>query len=243
MSTGHERPVALVIGSAGGIGRALHAALAARTDFSEVTGLHRQSSPALDLLDESSIAAASTTLAERWTHEGCTLRQVIVATGFLHDLNPGGHGWRPERSYREFDPAHLLHSYAVNAVGPALLAKHVLPLMPRQGRTVFAALSARIGSIGDNRAGGWYGYRAAKAALNQFLHTLAIEWRRQNPESICVALHPGTTDTALSAPFSKQGLEVRPPEVAAGQLLSVIDGLRPQDSGGFFDYEGQPLPW
>jgi NAD(P)-dependent dehydrogenase (short-subunit alcohol dehydrogenase family) len=132
---------------------------------------------------------------------------------------------------------------AVNAIGPALVAKHLLPLMPKQGRTVFAVLSARIGSISDNRLGGWYGYRMAKAALNQLVRTLSIEEKRRNDRSIIVGLHPGTVDTALSKPF--QG-NVRPgtlftPDRAASQLLDVIDGLKAPDSGRLFDFEGKEV--
>jgi NAD(P)-dependent dehydrogenase (short-subunit alcohol dehydrogenase family) len=121
--------------------------------------------------------------------------------------------------------------------------KHLLPLLPRSGKAVFATLSARVGSIGDNTIGGWYSYRAAKAALNQLVRTAAIELRRTRPEAICVALHPGTVATPLSAPFAKAGLNVRPPEEAARDLLAVIESLSPAQSGGFFDYRGAELPW
>ena len=166
------------------------------------------------------------------------LRRLFDASGFLH-----GGRFQPEKSWRDLDPAHLAHNFAVNAIGPALLMKHFLPLLPRNGKAVFATLSAKVGSIGDNQLGGWYGYRAAKAALNQLVHTAAIELKRSRPQAICVALHPGTVDTHLSAPFSKAGLAVRPPEEAASDLLAVIDGLKPEQTGGFFDYRGDSLPW
>jgi NAD(P)-dependent dehydrogenase (short-subunit alcohol dehydrogenase family) len=134
-------------------------------------------------------------------------------------------------------------SFAVNAIGPALLMKSLLPLLPRTGKAVFATLSARVGSIGDNQIGGWYSYRAAKAALNQLVHTAAIELKRTRPEAICVALHPGTVATPLSAPFAKAGLKIRPPEEAARDLLAVIESLSPAQSGGFFDYRGTEMPW
>ena len=145
---------------------------------------------------------------------------------------------------RELDPGWLARQYAINAIGPALVAKHFLPVMPAKGtRTVFAVLSARVGSISDNKLGGWYGYRAAKAALNQLIRTLAIEERRRNDRAIIVGLHPGTVDTALSKPF--QG-NVRPdqlfaPDRAAVQLLDVIDGLKAPDSGKVFDWEGKEV--
>ncbi len=137
----------------------------------------------------------------------------------------------------------MAHAYAVNAIGPALLLKHFCPLFPRQGRVVFATLSARVGSIGDNRLGGWHSYRASKAALNQLVRTASIELHRHNPASLCVALHPGTVATPLSAPFAKAGLDVGPPEVAAAALLTVLEGLGASDTGGFFDHRGAAIEW
>ena len=121
--------------------------------------------------------------------------------------------------------------------------KHFLPLLPRQGRSVFATLSARVGSIGDNQLGGWYSHRASKAALNQFVRTAAIELGRRQPAALCVALHPGTVATRLSAPFAKAGLDVQTAEEAADRLLDVIERLAPASTGGFFDYRGAPVPW
>ncbi|HRG72895.1 MAG TPA: SDR family oxidoreductase, partial [Thauera aminoaromatica] len=187
----------------------------------------------LDLLEEASIAAAAAAVRARGVP---TL--VFDATGFLH-----GAGMEPEKSWRELDAAHLAHAFAINAIGPALLMKHFLPLLPRDRRAVFATLSARVGSIGDNRLGGWYAYRASKAALNQLVRTAAVELRRSRPQAICVALHPGTVDTGLSAPFAKSGLQVQAPAEAAARLLAVIEGLGPGDSGEFFDHRGEPVPW
>jgi NAD(P)-dependent dehydrogenase (short-subunit alcohol dehydrogenase family) len=121
--------------------------------------------------------------------------------------------------------------------------KHFLPLLPTEGKSVFATLSAKVGSIGDNRLGGWYSYRASKAALNQLVRTAAVELRRRQPQALCVALHPGTVATALSAPFAKSGLDVRTPVEAAQRLLAVMNGLNAVDSGGFFNHDGTPLPW
>lgn len=195
--------------------------------------LSRSSAPPLDLLDEESIAEAA-----QWAASQGDIRLVIDATGFLHDAQ-----FQPEKSWRNLDPAHMTKAFAINAVGPALLMKHFLPLLPREGRSVFATLSARVGSIGDNALGGWYSYRASKAALNQFVRTAAVELRRRAPQAICVSLHPGTVETALSSPFHKTGLAVRPPVEAAQALLSVINGLQPDQSGGFYDYTGQSVPW
>ncbi|MBU0724128.1 MAG: SDR family NAD(P)-dependent oxidoreductase [Alphaproteobacteria bacterium] len=226
--------LAVVIGAGGGIGSGFVARLEEAACFSRVIALSRSSTPALDLTDEASIAAAAAWCAKL----GGEIRLVIDATGFLH-----GDGFEPEKSWRQLDPAHMAHSFAVNAIGPALLMKHFLPLLPRQGKAVFASLSAKVGSIGDNRLGGWYSYRASKAALNQLVHTAAIELKRSRPEAICVALHPGTVDTGLSGPFAKTGLDVQTPAQSTTSLLAALDQMTPADSGGFFDYRGDALPW
>ena len=221
--------VAIVVGASGGIGGALFEELSGAADFGEVIGLSR---PELDLCDEASIARAATRLPKG------VVRLVVNAAGVLHDTR-----LRPEKSLRDLDPAQLARSFAVNAIGPALLMKHFLPLMPRQGRAVFASLSARVGSIGDNRLGGWYGYRASKAALNQLVRTAAIELARKHPEAICVALHPGTVATRLSDPFVDQGQSPLSPNEAAKHLLGVIAKLKIEDSGGFLDLRGMSVPW
>lgn len=215
---------AVVIGASGGIGAALADALA-----EEETEVVRLSRPELDLTDEATIAAAAAKVG--------TPDLVVVATGLLHRDGRG-----PEKSIRELDPAWLAEQYAVNAIGPAIVAKHFLPVMPRTGRSVFAVLSARVGSIGDNRLGGWYGYRAAKAALNQLVRTLSIEDKRRNDRGIVVALHPGTVDTRLSQPFRQSGRDLFRPDRAAVQLLDVIDGLKPADSGRHFAWDGAEIP-
>jgi len=221
--------IAVVIGAGGGIGGAMLALLGEMPAFSKVVGFTRVE---LDIESEASIAKAAAGLA------GQDIRLVFDATGFLH-----GDGLMPEKNFKELNAAHLAKSFAVNALGPALLMKHFLPVLPRQGRAVFATLSAKVGSIGDNQIGGWYSYRAAKAALNQLVHTAAIELKRSRPEAVCVALHPGTVTSRLSAPFAKSGLNVRPPEEAAADLLRVIRRLTPAQTGGFFDYRGEKLPW
>ncbi len=223
------RRLAVVFGAGGGIGGALVQALRQDPGFDEVVALRR---PDFDLTEEASIAAAARALPPGEP------RLLLDATGFLH-----APGQRPERGLRDLDAAALARNFALNAIGPALLMKHFLPLLPRQGRAVFATLSARVGSIGDNRLGGWYGYRAAKAALNQLVHTAAIELARTHPQAVCVALHPGTVATPLSAPFAKAGLAVRPPAEAAAELLAVVAGLDAAETGGFFDWRGQVIPW
>jgi NAD(P)-dependent dehydrogenase (short-subunit alcohol dehydrogenase family) len=228
---------AVVIGASGGIGGAFEAALVEEGAFEVVHGFARSRSGTqhLDLLDEASIAAAAAHVAQ-----GPPPTLVIVATGLLH---AGDHG--PEKALRDLDPDWLARVYAVNAIGPALVAKHFLPVMPRTGRSVFAALSARVGSISENRLGGWHGYRASKAALNMLVRNLAIEERRRNDRAVVVALHPGTVDTGLSRPFqgSVQPGRLFDAERAALQLLDVIEQLKIPDSGKLFDYEGAEIPF
>ncbi|GAA3722265.1 SDR family NAD(P)-dependent oxidoreductase [Sphingomonas cynarae] len=222
---------AIVIGASGGIGAALVQALA--EEDVPVRGLARSFAGRdhLDLTDEASIAAAAA---------GVTAAPdlVVLTTGLLHEGERG-----PEKSMAALDADWLMRQYAINAIGPALVAKHFLPLMPRAGRCVFAVLSARVGSIGDNKLGGWYGYRAAKAALNQLIRTLAIEERRRNDRAIVVGLHPGTVDTGLSRPFQAnvRADQLFTADRAAVQLLDVIEGLKAPDSGRLFDWEGKEI--
>ena len=228
-----EGGIAVVFGASGGIGSALVERLQASRNFRYVVGFSRASTPAMDLLIETSLKEAADFAASQGE-----IRLVLDATGFLHDDEHG-----PEKSWRELQSSHMARAFASNAIGPSMIMKHVLPLLPRQGKSVFATLSAKLGSIGENRLGGWYSYRASKAALNQLVRTAAIELGRRHPDAICVALHPGTVDTELTSPFSKAGLEVQSSDAAAGRLLAVIDRLSPGDSGGFLDHHGARVPW
>ena len=221
---------AVVIGATGGIGAAMLEILSNSDQFGPVVPLSRHSIPAIDLMDEASIISAAGHLRELDLEP----RLVFVATGILHRSGKGA-----EKSLRELDAEWLIENYRLNAIGPALVAKHFLPLMPRSGRTVFAALSARVGSISDNRLGGWHSYRASKAALNMLIRNLSIEWQRKNPESIIVGLHPGTVETALSAPFKGNPVHERyVPGKAAKQLLNALSHLTPEDSGQLVGYDG-----
>lgn len=205
--------MAVIFGASGGIGGALVEAIRAAERFEHVVAFSRSTSPWIDLLDEASLERAAAFAADQGE-----LRLVIDATGFLHDDRQG-----PEKSLRQLDAVKLARSFALNAIGPALIMKHVLPRLPRSGKSVFATLSARVGSIGDNRLGGWYSYRASKAALNQLVRTASVELARRSPDALCIALHPGTVATELSAPFAATGLEVHAPAAAARHLLAVVD--------------------
>ncbi|MHA7851994.1 SDR family NAD(P)-dependent oxidoreductase [Roseovarius sp.] len=218
---------ALIIGASGGIGQALSAALTARG--TAVTGLSRRDH-GFDITDPASVEAALAPLTGPFD-------LIFVATGGL-EIN----GQRPEKSLKEVTAQSLADQFALNCIGPSLVLKHAPRLLPRDRRAVFAALSARVGSIGDNGYGGWYAYRTAKAALNQMVHTGAIELARSHRASICVTLHPGTVDTALTARYVR-GHPTVTPDTAAANLLSVLDGLTPDDTGRFFDWAGTPVPW
>ena len=235
---------AAVFGASGGIGGAMADVLETRDGTTVYRGLRTTQKGqnagkrrfTYDLTDENSIVSAAKAIGT----DG-PLDLVIVATGILQrepDI-------RPERSWRQIDAAAMAKVFAINTIGPAMIAKHFLPLMTSETKSVFAALSARVGSIGDNGLGGWHSYRASKAALNMLVKNFAIELGRRNTHSICVALHPGTVDTALSKPFQGNvpSEKLFEPERAARDLLRVIDGLTRSDNGGFFDWDGKRIVW
>jgi NAD(P)-dependent dehydrogenase (short-subunit alcohol dehydrogenase family) len=238
---------ACVFGATGGIGSALVEALAARADVALVHAGGRrvpvfdgrEASKVrpfqFDLNDEATIAAAA---------HGIALDPpdlIVVATGALTFAD----GTAPEKSLRAIDADRMAQMFALNTIGPVLIAKHMLPLLPRERRGVFAALSARVGSISDNRLGGWHSYRASKAALNMLVRNFAIEMRRSHPEALVVALHPGTVDTGLSRAFQRNLPEgqLTTSGEAAAHLVAVLNGLTPADNGGVFAWDGQPIPF
>jgi NAD(P)-dependent dehydrogenase (short-subunit alcohol dehydrogenase family) len=224
---------ALVVGAGGAIGGAFVDVLRALPRCAGVAALSRASAPPLDVADEASVAAAAAALRDQ-----APFHLVLVATGILHvDGRP------PEKRLAELDPAPLLRAYAVNAVGPALVVKHFQDLLPARERALVGVLSARVGSIGDNRKGGWYAYRASKAALNQLLRTASIEVARRRPLAVLAALHPGTVRSPLSAPIIGDADALAPAE-AARRLLAVLDALPSEGaSGGFHAWDGTPVPW
>jgi NAD(P)-dependent dehydrogenase (short-subunit alcohol dehydrogenase family) len=234
---------AVLFGASGGIGAALGTQLASSGRYERIYlgartwPLPGQSGPmsfAFDLTEESTIAEAAGMIGEAGP-----LDLVIVATGLLHraDLPP------PEKSWRAIDAQAMAEQFAINAIGPALIAKHMLPLLRRESPAVFAALSARVGSIGDNRLGGWHSYRASKAALNMLVRNFAIELASRNRDAIAVAIHPGSVATALSSPFQRNVPpgQLFQPDHSAAQILAVISRLTAADSGGLFAWNGERI--
>ncbi|MFD1341548.1 SDR family NAD(P)-dependent oxidoreductase [Litorisediminicola beolgyonensis] len=218
---------ALIIGRSGGIGSALAQELEARGVA--VTGLSR-AEDGLEITDEASVEHHLGAL------EG-PFDLIFVATGALKI-----DGAAPEKSLSDLAAKPLADQFATNAIGPALILKHAKRLLPRREPAVLACLSARVGSIGDNGLGGWYGYRAAKAALNQIVHTAAIELSRSHRQLACVALHPGTVETRFTADYQDSHPTVTP-ETAAARLVDLLEQLTPEHTGRFFDYAFEEIPW
>ncbi len=216
----------LIIGASGGIGSALVDAYAA--SGAEVDRLSR-SGDGFDVTDAGSVA-------DHLTGRG-PYDRVVVATGALEIA-----GAAPEKTIKGLDPAAMADQFSLNAIGPALILSHAHHLLPRDRSAVMAVLSARVGSIGDNRIGGWISYRAAKAAVNQIVHTAAIELARTHGQATVVALHPGTVATAFTEKYVGRHPAV-PPQDAATNLMEVMDGLKPEQTGQFFDYSGASVPW
>jgi NAD(P)-dependent dehydrogenase (short-subunit alcohol dehydrogenase family) len=217
----------LIIGASGGIGSALAHALRARG--AEVVGLSR-SADGFDITDEANVEA----------HLGALdgpFDGIIVASGALEIK-----GAAPEKTVKAVTAQAMANQFAVNAIGPALVLRHAARLLPREGRSVCAVLTARVGSIGDNRIGGWTSYRAAKAAANQIVHTTAIELARTHPDLVCVAVHPGTVETPFTQKYLGRHPAV-PASEAAQNILSVLDGLTPERTGGFYDWAGEQVEW
>ncbi len=226
-----EHYKALVIGASGTIGAAFVDLLNADPRCALVIGLHRQSQPAIDFTDEASVADAASLLAPQGP-----FHLIINAAGVLHATD-----FMPEKKLGDLHVEQMLATFQINTFGPALVLRHFSRLLAKD-KAVMAVLSAKVGSIEDNRLGGWYSYRASKAALNMLLKTAAIEIRRTQPNTTMIALHPGTVNSPLSQPF--RGAEIgRPALDAAGDMLKVLNGLTAEDSGNFYSYTGEKIPW
>ncbi|MCU0524380.1 MAG: SDR family NAD(P)-dependent oxidoreductase [Elainella sp. Prado103] len=261
---------AFIVGGNRGIGLEFVRQLLANPQVSHVYASHRQvPSPdllqltvahpdrltllSLDITDETQIQQAISHIQTQTDR----LQLVINCVGILHETRPEARpearpetssrsesSLQPEKSLQQIQSDRLLRYFQVNSIGAVLLAKHLLPLL-KLDRSVYACISAKIGSIGDNQIGGWYGYRASKAALNMFIRTAAIEYSRKAPKAILVLLHPGTTDTQLSRPFQRNvpPEKLFSPQRTVSQLLSILENLQPEDSGSFFSWDGSRLPW
>ncbi|NEO93873.1 MAG: SDR family NAD(P)-dependent oxidoreductase [Moorea sp. SIO3G5] len=245
---------ALIIGSNGGIGLAFVKQLLQDETFTKIYGTYRNRDSSselialesnypnrlvclsMDITDELQVSEA----VKQISIEIDKLHLVINCVGLLHDGS-----LQPEKSLKQINSEHLIRYFQVNSIGAVLLAKHLLPLFRHSDRSIFASISAKIGSIGDNQLGGWYGYRASKAALNMLMRTVAIEYSRKSPQTIVVTLHPGTTNTRLSKPFQKNvpADKLFPVERTVTQLMAVIEKLDKGDSGKFFSWDGSELPW
>jgi NAD(P)-dependent dehydrogenase (short-subunit alcohol dehydrogenase family) len=234
-------PAALVIGASGGLGNAFVTALLDDPRFEYVYAVSRTPPPQTsarcvfikaDSSDPADLSAAIATIQH-------PLTRVITTTGMLHDEVQS-----PEKSWRALEGNKLARSFAINCIAPALALKETIPLLPRSGRCEIAALGARVGSISDNRNGGWYGYRASKAALAMIIKTLAIDLARTHPDTIVALLHPGTVDTGMSKPF-QSGVapeKLFTPAYSARAMLAVLNGLTSVESGGHFAWNGDPIP-
>jgi len=240
---------ALVLGARGGIGAAISEALLQGTNTATVTGTSRDRAWCQEVLDsprerrralDLTAPESITILAEELRTDDHPPNLIINCTGLLHDDHV-----QPERALKHLSLPQMQAVFDVNTFGPALLMQALLPLFARKAPSIFASISARVGSISDNRLGGWYSYRASKAAQNMMIRTAAIEAKRTHPQLICVALHPGTVRTPLSAPFTqrKKDEELFSPQQAAANLLGVLHTLEPADSGLHFAWDGQVIPW
>jgi NAD(P)-dependent dehydrogenase (short-subunit alcohol dehydrogenase family) len=222
---------ALIIGSSGTIGSAFIEYLQSNPACSEVVGVHRHSESPLDYQNPASIENCSNALSANGYFQ-----LIINTTGVLHSKD-----WMPEKKLDDINAEQLMELMKINAIGPALTMRHFAQLMDPKN-SVMVTLSAKVGSIEDNRLGGWYSYRASKAALNMLIKTTAIEWARTKPNAVLIAMHPGTVNSRLSKPFRGEQIG-RPPNEAVKDMFTVIENLTKEDSGSFVSYSGEKLPW
>ncbi|HCG8621651.1 TPA: SDR family oxidoreductase [Vibrio parahaemolyticus] len=232
----------LIVGGNGGIGLAMVKEALVRFPQAQIHATYRRTKSDYEhsALIWHQVDVTDETQVKNLSHAVNSIDWVINCVGMLHTPDKG-----PEKSLSMVEPDFFLQNIAVNTLPSMLLAKYFTPLLKRSGAPKFAVVSAKVGSISDNRLGGWYSYRASKAALNMFLKTMSIEWQRTLKNGVVLALHPGTTDTALSEPFQANVPEGKlfTPERVASDLMGLIEKAAPQDSGAFLTYDGERLPW
>ena len=225
--------IVVVIGSSGSIGSALIQELT-NQGFQNIIGFSRLSNPSLDLLNEQSIAQS----AEFVKNKNIPVSLVFDATGLLYDDNH-----MPEKTYKNIDLSFMKKNFEINVMGPALIMKYFLPLLDCDEKSIFASISAKVGSISDNRYGGWYSYRASKAALNQIVKTASIEMKMKNKNAICLSIHPGTVESKLSKPFQKNDLKIQSPQESALHIYKILMTSSAKDTGCFYNWDGKKIEW
>ena len=229
----NKNNIAVVIGNSGSIGSAIEKELSDQ-GFKNIIGFNRSSSPRLDLLNEETIAQSAQFIKDQNT----PVSLVFDATGLLHDDNN-----MPEKTYKNIDQIFMRKNFEINVMGPALIMKYFLPLLDKEEKSIFASISAKVGSISDNRYGGWYSYRASKAALNQMIKTASIEMKMKNQKAICLAIHPGTVESKLSKPFQKNDLTIQSPQESASNIFKILTSSTSKDTGSFYNWDGKIIEW
>ena len=229
----NKNNIAVVIGNSGSIGSAIEKELSDQ-GFKNIIGFNRSSNPRLDLLNEQTIAHSAQFIKDK----NIPVCLVFDATGLLHDENN-----MPEKSYKNIDTMFMRKNFEINVIGPALIMKYFLPLLDKEEKSIFASISAKVGSISDNRYGGWYSYRASKAALNQMIKTASIEMKMKNQNAICLAIHPGTVESKLSKPFQKNDLTIQSPQESASNIFKILTSSTSKDTGSFYNWDGKIIEW
>lgn len=225
---------AIIVGASGGIGSKFSDKIISLNKFKRVIKLSRRGEIPVDLSSETSIAESVVNIYKITSN----VNLIIDCTGFLHDETQ-----KPEKNLRDLTKSKMIKSFTLNAIGPALLMKHYFPILSQNNKSVYVKLSAKVGSISDNKMGGWYSYRSSKAALNQLIRCGSIELKRMKRHAICIAMHPGTVDTKMSKPFMKSNLKIKSSEDTANEMVNVINNLKLNDTGKFFDYTGNVINW
>ena len=229
----NKENLVVIIGGTGAIGNAIAIEIG-KLGFKEILKIGTKTNPSIDFNDESTIIKT----AEFIKKKNKPISILFDATGILHHEN-----YMPEKTLKSIDIDFAKKNFLINSIGPALLIKHFAALLDSENKSVFATLSAKVGSISDNGYGGWYSYRASKAALNQLIKTASIEMKVKNKKAVFLALHPGTVKSNLSQPFQKANLKIQEPEESAKHLVKILDSVDQSQTGKFFNWDGSELPW